>query len=498
MSLHSLHSTVTQSSGAAIANKAGKPASMGVMNFFDLLLGKGNIGSGLWSQMQTKSGGGELKAAVADFLTPASGTPIEMGTQGLIISGARASDTQGLSMEMRSFLKSLLQLLQKQAQDGAAATKSSQNLQIMDSAAADSSTMQALADFATALKQILDNANSAKIQDVQKLLQKMMAENPSPEISALISANLQLILPSDLTQTAGIFDKMKTDNNLLSNAQDQDSALAAKHLTATMILDKDLPDGALDLEIEKKAQSFSNLLKKLLGDDSEGGKNFLLKVKASQNQNAAPDVLQKILPSLRPEASSFSLFSSYVLGGLDDLFSSTELNRMSMTGLGAYVAQPAAANIMVQAPSAGAPHPGTAIIAALLRKLPGGGEARTFNVQLDPPELGRVEIRLDFARNKAMKVHVIAEKAETYLMLQRDGQILERALQENGMSLESENGLSFSFAGDGQDFSQNGRHNGQGPMARGKDSEEEEIVINSTMTWQVDPATGHVHYSIWV
>src|SRR5690606_23241412 len=76
---------------------------------------------------------------------------------------------------------------------------------------------------------------------------------------------------------------------------------------------------------------------------------------------------------------------------------------------------------------AGQPHPATQLVAATMTKAGKEGIADTMTLQLDPPELGTVNIRLEFGKDKSVKAHLTVEKAETYLMLQRDGLALERA-----------------------------------------------------------------------
>ena len=86
---------------------------------------------------------------------------------------------------------------------------------------------------------------------------------------------------------------------------------------------------------------------------------------------------------------------------------------------------------------------------------------------------------------------------ETYLMLQRDAQLLERALQDAG--LDADGGLSFELAEHGFDFDQNNqRGGGHDNGGTGASDEGEEIeILESTMTWSVDPETGHTRYDIW-
>ena len=152
-------------------------------------------------------------------------------------------------------------------------------------------------------------------------------------------------------------------------------------------------------------------------------------------------------------------------------------------------------SLTTQAPSASAPHPATQMVAAsILKNGNAAAGERNILVQLDPPELGRVEIRLSFNKEKAVKAVVIAERGETVTMLQRDAHVLERALSSIGLS--GEGAISFELAGD-QHFDQNGRHDGshQGG-GRGHASSDDTDIIETTLNWYVDMATGHVRYNI--
>ncbi|HRQ60590.1 MAG TPA: flagellar hook-length control protein FliK, partial [Alphaproteobacteria bacterium] len=122
------------------------------------------------------------------------------------------------------------------------------------------------------------------------------------------------------------------------------------------------------------------------------------------------------------------------------------------------------------------------------------GENRTMTLQLDPPELGRVEIKMSFEKNSKIKAVLTAEKPETHAMLQRDAGILERALQDAG--LDSENGLSFELAKEGYTFGQDD-HQGHGGGTKNRaDADPEEEIIQTTLQWAVDEQTGHMRYNI--
>ncbi len=82
-------------------------------------------------------------------------------------------------------------------------------------------------------------------------------------------------------------------------------------------------------------------------------------------------------------------------------------------------------------------------IAAEIVRAANNGRTR-FEIRLDPPELGRIDVKLDIADDGQVRTHLIVEKSETLDLLQRDGRSLERALQQAG--LKSEDGsLQFSL-----------------------------------------------------
>ena len=68
-----------------------------------------------------------------------------------------------------------------------------------------------------------------------------------------------------------------------------------------------------------------------------------------------------------------------------------------------------------------------------------------IRIQLDPPELGEVDIHLEF-RELRLSATVSAERADTLDLLQRDARTLARALREAGVEL-ADSDLSFTSGG---------------------------------------------------
>ena len=81
---------------------------------------------------------------------------------------------------------------------------------------------------------------------------------------------------------------------------------------------------------------------------------------------------------------------------------------------------------------------------------------RRFDIRLDPPELGRIDVRLEIDSKGNTSTKLIVERSETLDMLQRDARGLEKALQNAGLKTDA-GGLEFSLRQDTQ--AQQGQHN---------------------------------------
>jgi chemotaxis protein MotD len=67
-----------------------------------------------------------------------------------------------------------------------------------------------------------------------------------------------------------------------------------------------------------------------------------------------------------------------------------------------------------------------------------------FDIRLDPPELGRIEVRLAVDKDGNTTTHMIADRSDTLNLLRNDSSDLQRALQDAGLKT-SDNGLQFSL-----------------------------------------------------
>ena len=87
-----------------------------------------------------------------------------------------------------------------------------------------------------------------------------------------------------------------------------------------------------------------------------------------------------------------------------------------------------------------------------------------FEVRLDPPELGRIDVRLDLNADGRVAAALTVDRPETLDLLQRDARLLQKALQEAGINLEDSN-LNFSLRDGG------GQSAEQGDQSRGTNAD---------------------------
>ncbi len=76
-----------------------------------------------------------------------------------------------------------------------------------------------------------------------------------------------------------------------------------------------------------------------------------------------------------------------------------------------------------------------------------------FQMRLDPPELGRVEVRIEISSEGKLTAVISADRPETLDLLQRDSRALERSLMDAGVKTDS-GALNFSLRGGRQDDGQ--------------------------------------------
>ncbi|MGH1378199.1 MAG: flagellar hook-length control protein FliK [Alphaproteobacteria bacterium] len=153
-------------------------------------------------------------------------------------------------------------------------------------------------------------------------------------------------------------------------------------------------------------------------------------------------------------------------------------------------------NVITQSQGATQAHPATQMVSATIQKAVKAGEDTNIKLKLDPPELGRVEVKMSIDKDNSTKIILTAEKPETYMMLKQDSDALERALNSAGLDTDGE--LSFELASENHEFNQDKNQSSNGKQNGNSDGLPNEDVIETSMDWQVDPQTGQMHYSVLV
>ncbi len=110
---------------------------------------------------------------------------------------------------------------------------------------------------------------------------------------------------------------------------------------------------------------------------------------------------------------------------------------------------------------------------------------RRFDIRLDPPELGRIDVRLEIDNKGNTTTKLIVERVETLDMLKQDARGLEKALQNAGLKMDA-GGMQFSLQ---QDTQTHQGHQNHAPEMRGgrsdlapDDSEAmKQVSINDTL-----------------
>jgi hypothetical protein len=141
-------------------------------------------------------------------------------------------------------------------------------------------------------------------------------------------------------------------------------------------------------------------------------------------------------------------------------------NAATAPSFGIFGLNPIATNMA--APAAAASEPAVPL-AGLAVAIAGRAQAGSsqFDIRLDPPELGRIDVRLDVDGSGQVRTHVTVDRPDTLQLLQSQQPQLERALEQAGLKT-ADNGLQFtlrdqSFAG--QNSGTGGQHYPNQPAA---------------------------------
>lgn len=321
-------------------------------------------------------------------------------------------------------------------------------------------------------------------------------ETGAPEISlflpkAMVLSNREEKASADLTE------EIAAALNALSVGGVPEPTTAPSLPALDIALGDDMD--ANGLKGAKGEGGFDDVLKLLeqiqaKGAEARGGHPAPGLEQATTNNGAKPGPLNSTLGS-GFHGTLGTLMNSTALGdffpdGMDWSQGSNVISNTHITGTAQLT------SLVTNAPAAGQPHAATQFVAATLAKNAQTGETKNMTLRLDPPELGKIEIQMHFTKDKSVKTHMIFEKPETMLMMQRDSHALERAMQQSGLDAGG-NSLSFELSDGNHSFDSdrngNGNDYGRGKRADAGDNAE---IIETTMSWSVDEDTGLHHYNI--
>ncbi len=131
------------------------------------------------------------------------------------------------------------------------------------------------------------------------------------------------------------------------------------------------------------------------------------------------------------------------------------------TQSGALSTQTQATHSVANAPSAEQPQQATQTVPVAGLAVEIATQARAgknrFEIRLDPPELGRIDVRLDMDKDGNVTSRLLVERSDTLDLLRRDAHQLERALNDAGLKTA---GTAMEFTLRDQGFANNNNRDG--------------------------------------
>ena len=163
---------------------------------------------------------------------------------------------------------------------------------------------------------------------------------------------------------------------------------------------------------------------------------------------ATPTAPAAPTPAVKPEAPADAAVSSDGSGALKIAAEAIQnlATHAPAAPLGVTHVQSTAAAHAAAAAAPAQPNPAAIPVTGLAVEIATQAFAgkQRFEIRLDPPELGRIDVRLEIDRDGNVSSKLVVERSETLDMLRRDAPQLERALQQAGLKT-SDNALEFSL-----------------------------------------------------
>ncbi len=132
-------------------------------------------------------------------------------------------------------------------------------------------------------------------------------------------------------------------------------------------------------------------------------------------------------------------------------------------------------------PAAGHALPVEKIAVEMARNLRQG--VTRFEIRIDPPELGRIDIRMKISQDGRMQAVLTSDRPETLDLLQRDARLLSQSLVESGLDVD-QGALQFSLR---QDFGQSTSGQGETALSAGAASQNGDDTPSSVLSVTISP-----------
>ena len=115
-------------------------------------------------------------------------------------------------------------------------------------------------------------------------------------------------------------------------------------------------------------------------------------------------------------------------------------------------------------------------VAVNINRAAGQGLDR-ITIQMRPPELGRVDVKMEVAQDGRLTAVISVERQETYDLLRGDSRALTQALQDAGLQAD-QNSLSFNLKGQGSDLAGNKGANGGNGQGSGDEAGDADPTVD--------------------
>jgi|GEM_PF-4890481 len=322
-------------------------------------------------------------------------------------------------------------------------------------------------------------------------LEKETLTLDADEITSSSMAMVVFVTPMIVNQP----EKKSADFNLKLDAQ-SNGQLGTLSNNYASIFDSDTnPLNTLSLDTvsgNPSNEGFKGSINSLLGSKSAEGQNDKL---ISGQTTPTPSQLGQAMLTASGLSHPHLIDGNYLLSNLQGMDS----------------LQSPFINPLLTSSAASSGHPSLHVVAMMIEKATTGSDKakQELSVQLDPPELGRMQIQLSIEKGGAMKVHLTAEKQDALNLIQRDSHILKSALENAGIKLDNAS-LTFDLASGDQSFNQLLGGQQQDQSSKGHTNHfilnKDGSIINDSQMRQIDTkldfipdgVTGNIHYSLLV